>query len=120
MSRIMRRTLLLCSTVLFWLNVVTAKRKNVLFLVSDDMRPELGAYQGRDYPTPVHPRMYTPNLDELASHSLVLRRAYVQQVRGLGGGGGVRSPNTYNNVTVCGLKCMSLWKTFVILFNYFR
>ena len=46
--------------------------KNVLFFASDDMRPEIGVYN------PGHP-MHTPNLDKLASKSLLLKRAYVQQ-----------------------------------------
>ncbi|KAK6172188.1 hypothetical protein SNE40_015904 [Patella caerulea] len=54
-------------------------RRNVLFLVSDDMRPELPIYYGPDFPTPVHPPMHSPNLDMLASKSLLLKRAYVQQ-----------------------------------------
>lgn len=54
-------------------------RMNVLFLVADDMRPELGAYLGPDFPTPVYPKMHTPNLDALAAKSLLLKRAYVQQ-----------------------------------------
>ena len=53
---------------------------NVLFLASDDMRPELGAYIGADFPSRIHPKMMTPNLDKLASQSLLLKRAYVQQV----------------------------------------
>ena len=56
------------------------KPLNVLFLASDDMRPEIGAYMGTDFPTPVHPKIHTPNLDRLASRSLLLMRAYVQQV----------------------------------------
>lgn len=56
-----------------------AKHKNVLFLVSDDMRPEIGAYLGPDFPSPVHPKIHTPNLDKLAKQSLLLKRAYVQQ-----------------------------------------
>ncbi|XP_065845713.1 iduronate 2-sulfatase-like [Oscarella lobularis] len=52
---------------------------NVLFFVSDDMRPELNSYLGPDFPSPVHPKMHSPNLDMLASKSLVLKRAYVQQ-----------------------------------------
>ena len=52
---------------------------NVLFLVADDMRPELNSYLGSDFPSPVHPKIHSPNLDKLASKSLVLRRAYVQQ-----------------------------------------
>lgn len=54
-------------------------RKNVLFLMADDMRPQLGAYYGSNFPSSVHPPMHTPNLDALASRSLLLRRAYVQQ-----------------------------------------
>lgn len=52
---------------------------NVLFLVADDMRPQLGAYYGPDFPSPSHPKMHTPNLDFLASRSLLLKRAHVQQ-----------------------------------------
>lgn len=52
---------------------------NVLFLMSDDLRPELGAYYGPNYPSPVHPPMHTPNIDALASRSLLLKRAYAQQ-----------------------------------------
>ncbi len=54
-------------------------RKNVLFLVADDLRPEIGAYIEGDATTQCYPKMHTPNLDNLARHSLVLRRAYVQQ-----------------------------------------
>ena len=53
--------------------------KNILFLVADDMRPEIGAYIGPDFPSPVHPSIHTPNLDKLASRSLLLKQAYVQQ-----------------------------------------
>ena len=56
-----------------------SRRKNVLFLVSDDMRPNLGAYYGPDFPSPVHPKMHSPHLDKLASRSLLMKRAYVQQ-----------------------------------------
>ena len=54
-------------------------RRNVLFLVADDMRPELGAYYGKDFPSPVHPPIHSPNLDKLAAKSLLLKRAYCQQ-----------------------------------------
>lgn len=53
------------------------ERKNVLFLMADDMRPELASYAGTD--SPVHPGMHSPNLDSLAAKSLLLKRAYVQQ-----------------------------------------
>ena len=43
------------------------------------MRPELDAYYGKDFPSPVHPPIYSPNLDKLAARSLLLKRAYCQQ-----------------------------------------
>ena len=61
------------------LAVDCSAKMNVLFLVSDDMRPELASYLGPDFPSPVHPKMHTPHLDTLASKSLLLKRAYVQQ-----------------------------------------
>lgn len=64
--------------VLFTLHV-NARRKNVLFLVADDLRVQLDSYNGKAFASPIHPKMYTPNLDKLASKSLVLKRAYVQQ-----------------------------------------
>ena len=56
-----------------------APTKNVLFLVADDMRPQLGTYLGPDFPAPVYPEMITPNLDKLASRSVQFDRAYCQQ-----------------------------------------
>ena len=47
---------------------------NVLFLVADDMRPDLGCYEDRQVPF-----MHTPNLDALASRSLLLKNAHVQE-----------------------------------------
>ncbi len=58
--------------------VCCENKKNVLFIMSDDLRPELGCYDGPDAPSPVHPAMYTPNLDKLAARSLVFKRAYSQ------------------------------------------
>jgi iduronate 2-sulfatase len=43
---------------------------NVLFLAVDDLRPELGSYGNR--------RIRTPNLDRLASRSVVFTQAYCQ------------------------------------------
>ena len=53
---------------------------NVLFLVSDDMRPEIGAYGGTDFPNYIQPNIRTPALDKLAEDSLLLKSAYAQQV----------------------------------------
>ena len=53
--------------------------KNVLFIVSDDMRVQLEAYNDvDDFPANVRPTMNTTNLDALAAKSLLLKRAYVQ------------------------------------------
>ena len=49
----------------------TPTRRNVLLIMSDDMRPNIGAYGSFN--------MTTPNIDRLATRSLVARRAYVQQ-----------------------------------------
>ena len=57
----------------------SAEKMSILFFVSDDMRPEINSFIGSDFPTPIHPRMHTPNLDELYGKSLVLKKAYVQQ-----------------------------------------
>lgn len=48
-----------------------ATRPNVLMLVADDLRPEIGAF-GVD-------TAVTPRIDKLAKESLVLTRNYVQQ-----------------------------------------
>ena len=48
----------------------TGRCPNILYLMSDDMRPQLGAY-GHDY-------MHTPNLDKLASSGLQFDFAYTQ------------------------------------------
>lgn len=48
-----------------------AKPKNVVLLISDDLRPELGCY-GADH-------MITPNIDRLAEDGTLFERAYVQQ-----------------------------------------
>ena len=54
-------------------------RRNVIFLVADDMRHELGTYCDKDFPSPVHPPIHSPNIDKLAAKSLLLKRAYCQQ-----------------------------------------
>jgi len=56
-----------------------AKQKNVLFLVADDMRPNLGAYEDANLDIFGQPPMYTPNLDALAAKSLVFEKAYDAQ-----------------------------------------
>ena len=53
-----------------------APRKNILFLVGDDMRPNLGVYDGTNSDFYKAPPMHTPNLDALAGDSLLFDRAY--------------------------------------------
>jgi len=50
---------------------VTRRRKNVLFIAVDDLRPELGCYG--------HPMVKSPNIDALASQGLLFERTYCQQ-----------------------------------------
>lgn len=65
--------LLLLAFVVGMVNTGTAAsagRKNVLFLVSDDMRPELGTYGSA--------HIHSPNLDALAADGgMIFERAYI-------------------------------------------
>ncbi len=47
------------------------QKLNVLFIAVDDLRPQLGCYGVKD--------IHTPNLDALAKHGLLFKRAYCQQ-----------------------------------------
>ena len=51
-------------------DVAVPQNPNVLFIIVDDLRPQLGAY-GFDV-------MHTPNIDRLANEGLLFRRAYAQ------------------------------------------
>ena len=51
--------------------LATAERPNVVFIVMDDMRPELGCY-GRE-------QVISPNIDRLGDQGMVFKRAYCQQ-----------------------------------------
>lgn len=74
-----QHTCFVCTVLALLVSNKISAKKNVLFLVSDDMRPQINAWEGPDFPAPVHPKMHTPNLDALAAKSLLLKKAYVQQ-----------------------------------------
>lgn len=67
----MRHLLIVCFSlfVLPW-SSFAAKPMNVLFIVVDDLRPEIGCYGA--------PHMKTPNLDKLAAGGVLFERAYCQ------------------------------------------
>ena len=75
-GRMLLLTLTLTTYVLDAAETPTQTKKNVLFIIADDMRPEIGAYQ--EPGSEMNPRIQTPNLDALAGHSLLLRRSYSQ------------------------------------------
>ncbi len=50
---------------------IAARKKNVLFIAVDDLRPELGCYG--------HPMIKSPNIDALAASGVLFERTYCQQ-----------------------------------------
>jgi len=56
-----------------------SKKKNILFLVADDMRPNLETYAEANKNYFRQTKIYSPNLDALAAKSLLLENAYDQQ-----------------------------------------
>ena len=52
---------------------------NILHIIVDDLRPQLGAYEGVFFPTrQQHEKMATVHMDRLAAKSAVFLRAYSQ------------------------------------------
>ena len=58
--------------------VLAENHRNVLMLIADDLRPNVGPYQEVNSPYFNSPAMITPNIDALAEKSLVLTKAYTQ------------------------------------------
>jgi arylsulfatase A-like enzyme len=71
MSRSARRQILLSLALPIALAHGTETKPNVLFLVSDDMRPQLGCYGDT--------LVKSPNLDRLAARGMVFERSFCQQ-----------------------------------------
>ena len=67
---------LLALRILSALGQDPADRKNVLLIIADDFRPNVGALESENSFSSV--AMITPNLDRLAAKSLVLTNAYTQ------------------------------------------
>ncbi len=71
----MRKLNLILLALAIWLPghhlAAGAERPNVLFIASDDMRPELGCYGAK--------QIKSPNLDRLAARGTAFLRAYCQQ-----------------------------------------
>lgn len=62
------RTVLLSTSFLYVSFVQAQEKKNVLFIIVDDLRPELGCYGSE--------AVITPNIDGLATQSVVFQNAY--------------------------------------------
>src|SRR5438552_12502664 len=69
-GQVMRAILILVGCLVAANPMVAADARNVLFLMSDDMRPELGCYG--------HPAVKSPNIDALAKAGIRFDRAYCQ------------------------------------------
>jgi iduronate 2-sulfatase len=67
-SRVIVLSLILAAMI--WQPIMAAERMNVLFIMSDDLRTELGCYGSQ--------LAKTPNIDELANQGVRFDRAYCQ------------------------------------------
>ena len=74
----MPRLMLLAATVVLALAAAAAaapKRRNVLYIVFDDLRPDLSPYRPAEDGKPF---MHTPHIQKLADTGIVFDRAFVQ------------------------------------------
>ena len=55
------------------------KKRNILFLASDDLRPQLGVYQPERWAGRHDVKLVTPHIDALANRSTVFLKSYCQQ-----------------------------------------
>lgn len=64
--------------LLLWIFTVNQSEalKNVLFIVVDDLRPEISPYYAAG--SQLYANIHTPNIDALAARSLLMKHAYVQ------------------------------------------
>ena len=70
--------MLMLTAVVLSIVSVSEGKKNILFIASDDLRPNLGVYDGVNAEIFNSPQMVTPNIDKLADKSILFERAYVQ------------------------------------------
>ncbi|ELU17745.1 hypothetical protein CAPTEDRAFT_189721 [Capitella teleta] len=101
-----------------------ANNFNVLYIIADDLRPEIGAFIDPKTRPWLNSAIKTPNLDALAERSLVLRRAYVQVARCNPSRVSImtsRRPNTTHIVNNKGwFRKVGHGNTFVTIPEYFK
>ena len=56
-------------------NQKSTLQKNVLFIIVDDLRPQMGCYE-KSLPLHGQSLMKTPNIDEMAAEGVLFERAY--------------------------------------------
>ena len=72
----MIRRVIVAGLLLMFINIAENRLLNVLFVMSDDLRPDIGVFTSPD--EPYFQPIKTPNFDRFADDSLVLTRGYVQ------------------------------------------
>ena len=67
-----------CFFFLFLMAPITEATKNVLLIVVDDLRPEIGVYSSLVDDDPLYDSIYTPSIDKLAKRSVKFTNAFAQ------------------------------------------